>query len=274
MTKLTESTNVQISSLLHSGFQHPVTRKWQQLSNTLTKESLLFPVFIHDKDDEITEITAMPGQYRYGINTIKQVFTPLVELGLKSVLLFGVLTNGSKDECGTSADSVHGPVIQAIRIFRKEFPQLLVCCDLCLCPYTSHGHCGILDSSGHIDNLKSIERLSQVALAYAVAGCQIIAPSDMMDGRIRSMKQKLLDNGFGNKVAVLAYSAKFASSFYGPFRDAAASAPAFGDRKCYQLPPHARGLARRALVNYLIVSIGITHIFRNEMQRKELIWSW
>jgi porphobilinogen synthase len=162
-------------------------------------------------------------------------------------LLFGVPGNIVKDNHGSGADDEQGPVIQAIKFFRKEFPSVLVACDVCLCAYTNHGHCGILTEKG-LDNLASIERLAEISLHFAQAGCQLIAPSDMMDGRIRAIKEKLLSNGLGSQVAVMSYSAKFASAFYGPFRDAACSNPSFGDRKCYQLPPGARGLARRALV--------------------------
>ncbi|KAJ1560728.1 hypothetical protein HK096_007449, partial [Nowakowskiella sp. JEL0078] len=144
------------------------------------------------------------------------------------------------------ADDEDGPVIRAIELFRKEFPNVLVACDLCLCAYTDHGHCGLIHKDGTIDNVASITRLAQVAVNYAKAGCQVIAPSDMMDGRIGAIKQALLENGLSNTVAVMSYSAKFASVFYGPFRDAACSAPSSGDRKNYQLPPISRGLARRA----------------------------
>jgi porphobilinogen synthase len=235
-----------ISSLLHSGYQHPVTREWQKKSG-LTKFSLIFPVFVHDKPDIVEEIASLPGQYRYGVNTLVDSFRPLVAKGLKCVLLFGVPTAMPKDNNGSSADSDNSIVIQAIQVFRKSFPDLLVACDLCLCAYTSHGHCGILDNS-HLNNDASIKRLAAVALSYAQNGCQLIAPSDMQDGRIRAIKDVLLANGLGSRVAVMSYSAKFASVFYGPFRDAAGSAPGKGDRKCYQLPPGARGLARRALV--------------------------
>lgn len=119
---------------------------------------------------------------------------------------------------------------------------------MCLCPYTSHGHCGILNPNGTIDNKKSIKRLAAVALSYAKAGAHIVAPSDMMDGRVGAIKSALIDAGIGNGVSVLSYSAKFASCFYGPFRDAAKSAPSFGDRKAYQLPPGSSGLAKRAVV--------------------------
>lgn len=189
----------------------------------------------------------MPGQSRYGINTLKAALEPLVAKGLKTVLIFGVPGKIEKDDRGTAADSSNTPAVMATKKLREWFPNLLVACDVCLCPYTSHGHCGILRTNGSIDKDASIKRLAEISLAYAKAGCQIIAPSDMMDGRVGAIKQILADNGFGNTVTVMSYSAKFASSFYGPFRDAAKSAPAFGDRKCYQLPPGSIGLAERAV---------------------------
>lgn len=140
-------------------------------------------------------------------------------------------------------------MIRALPKLREWFPDLVLACDVCLCPYTDHGHCGLF----HDDSLcseRSSKRLAEIALAYAVAGAHIIAPSDMMDNRIGAIKTMLRDWGHGSKVAVLSYAVKFASSFYGPFRDAARSAPSFGDRKCYQLPSGSRGLAYRAAVGY------------------------
>lgn len=130
-------------------------------------------------------------------------------------------------------------------VIRKAFPDLLIACDVCLCPYTSHGHCGIIEK-GNLNNEKSIERIATIALNYARSGAQIVAPSDMMDNRILAIKRKLIDNGFENRCSLLSYSVKFASGFYGPFRDAAKSAPSQGDRKAYQLPAGSRGLAIRA----------------------------
>ncbi|KAJ3214412.1 hypothetical protein HDU67_001699 [Dinochytrium kinnereticum] len=238
-----------MDKILHSGYHHATLRRWQSNEGrVLTKSSLIFPIFISDHDDVKEEITTMPGQFRYGVNTLKASFEPLVKKGLKCVLIFGVPSIKQKDACGTLADDVEGPVIRAVKLFRSEFPEVLVACDLCLCEYTSHGHCGILREDGSINNEESIKRLAEVGLSYAKAGCQIIAPSDMMDGRIKAIKDLLHLNGLSNRVSVMAYSAKFASVFYGPFRDAACSAPSFGDRKCYQLPPGARGLAKRALI--------------------------
>ena len=129
-----------------------------------------------------------------------------------------------------------------------------------MCPFTDHGHCGILNGDGTIHNTQSTSRLAQIALAYAKAGAHIVAPSDMMDGRIKSIKQELVKAELSHRVAVMSYSAKFASAFYGPFRDAAKSSPSFGDRKCYQLPPGSRGLARRAIVRYCRVNFTVNCI--------------
>jgi porphobilinogen synthase len=190
----------------------------------------------------------MPGVKRWGLNKIVSHLAPLVDLGLKSVLIFGVQTESVKDATGTSADSKeHSPVLPAIRLIRKTFPKLLVACDVCLCGYTNHGHCGILTPEGIIDNPKSVERLAEISLNFALAGCQVIAPSDMMDGRILAIKNVLKKANLLNQVPVLSYAAKFSSCFYGPFRNAASSAPAFGDRKAYQIPSGSTGLAMRAV---------------------------
>lgn len=174
----------------------------------------------------------------------------------------------TQDGRGTPADDASGPVILAIKKLRELYPSLYIACDVCLCEYTDHGHCGLLNNDGTINTPPSVDRIAQVAVNYARAGAHCVAPSDMMDGRIKSIKRGLMDAGFGNKCTLMSYSAKFASSLYGPFRyafsppssqrsfflkryyrDAAGSAPSFGDRKCYQLPPTARGLARRAIVS-------------------------
>ncbi|PVD22240.1 hypothetical protein C0Q70_18048 [Pomacea canaliculata] len=209
----------------------------------------------------------MPGIRRYGINRLKEAVAPLIAKGLKSVLIFGVPGKVEKDGKGSAADDEDGPVIKSVKKLHEWFPGLLIACDVCLCPYTDHGHCGILRENGTIDNEASIQRLAEVAVAYAKAGCQVIAPSDMMDGRIGAIKKALFKNDMGNTVSVMSYSAKFASSFYGPFRDAAKSAPAFGDRRCYQLPPGSIGLAERAVdrdvaegADFLMVKPGIAYL--------------
>jgi len=235
------------SSVLHGGFFTDVLRDWQSIGTEVCPNNLMFPIFITENEDAIEPIDALPGQSRFGVNRLVEFLKPVVANGLTSVLLFGITTTFDKDDRGSGADDENTPVIKAVKVLAAAFPKLLIACDVCLCPYTSHGHCGIFNSSGSLDNDASIARLAEVALAYAKAGCHIVAPSDMMDGRVGSIKQALMKAGIANKVSLMSYSAKFASGFYGPFREAAKSAPAFGDRRCYQLPPGARGLAMRAL---------------------------
>lgn len=247
----TQATSVSIagdiSSQLHSGYSHPLSRAWQA-ERQLTKAMLIYPLFITDNPDEITPIPSLPNQNRLGLNKLVPFLQPLIEQGLRSVILFGVpLAAGVKDALGTAADDPNGPVIQAIRLLRRSYPQLFIVTDVCLCEYTSHGHCGILYEDGSMNNAMSVERISDVAMAYARAGAHCVAPSDMNDGRIRAIKLKLIEEGISHRVNLMSYSAKFSGCLYGPFRDAAGSCPSFGDRKCYQLPPGGRGLARRAI---------------------------
>ncbi|CAN8106256.1 unnamed protein product [Discula destructiva] len=237
-----------ISSQLHGGYAHPLARQWQA-ERQLTKAMLIYPLFVSDQDDEEILIPSLPNQYRRGINKLVPFLEPLVHKGLRSVMLFGVpLAAGTKDALGTAADDPKGPVIQAIRLLRQRFPQLYITADVCLCEYTSHGHCGILRDDGSLNNQLSVDRISDVAIAYAQAGAHCVAPSDMNDGRIRAIKLKLIEEGIAHRTLLMSYAAKFSGCLYGPFRDAAGSCPSFGDRKCYQLPPGGRGLARRAIV--------------------------
>ncbi|KAF9469957.1 hypothetical protein BDZ94DRAFT_1279069 [Collybia nuda] len=236
-----------ISSILQGGYQHPLSRSWQA-KQQLTKSMLMYPIFISDDPDASEIIATLPGQRRWGLNKLELFLAPLIQKGLKSVILFGVPQSCIKDSRGTPADDPSGPVILAIKKLRSLFPSLYIACDVCLCEYTDHGHCGLLHDDGTINTEPSVSRIAEVAVNYAKAGAHCVAPSDMMDGRIKSIKQGLMDAGLGNKCTLMSYSAKFASSLYGPFRDAAGSAPSFGDRKCYQLPPTARGLARRAIL--------------------------
>jgi len=207
----------------------------------------MYPIFISDDPDASQVILTLPGQRRWGVNKLEGFLAPLVQKGLQSVILFGVPLNCIKDGRGTPADDPSGPVILAIKKLRSLFPGLYIACDVCLCEYTDHGHCGLLHDDGTINPTPSVARIAEVAVNYAKAGAHCVAPSDMMDGRVKAIKGGLIDAGLGNKCTLMSYSAKFASSLYGPFRDAAGSAPSFGDRKCYQLPPAARGLARRAI---------------------------
>ena len=209
---------------------------------------LIYPLFISDQPDEETLIPSLPNIYRRGINKLSSHLAPLVAKGLRSVILFGVPTSPNvKDALGTAADDPKGPVIRSIRLLRRTFPQLFIVADVCLCEYTSHGHCGILRDDGSLNNQLSVDRISDVAITYAEAGAHCVAPSDMNDGRIRAIKLKLIEAGIAHSVVLMSYSAKFSGCLYGPFRDAAGSCPSFGDRKCYQLPPGGRGLARRAI---------------------------
>ncbi|KAI9849297.1 MAG: Aminolevulinate dehydratase [Sclerophora amabilis] len=246
-TATSVSISGDISSQLHGGYNHPLARSWQA-ERQLTKSMLIYPLFISDQPDEESLIPSLPNQHRRGVNRIAAFIEPLVRKGLKSVILFGVpVSPGVKDALGTAADDPKGPVIESIRVLRARFPQLFIVADVCLCEYTSHGHCGILREDGSLNNQLSVDRISDVAMAYANAGAHCVAPSDMNDGRIRAIKLKLIEEGIAHKVVLMSYSAKFSGCLYGPFRDAAGSCPSFGDRRCYQLPPGGRGLARRAI---------------------------
>ncbi|XP_071543378.1 delta-aminolevulinic acid dehydratase [Panulirus ornatus] len=253
--------------VLHSGYFNSTMRRWQTSNTEIHPWNLMYPVFVVDDADAEQPVASLPGVTRYGINKLVPAIKPLVQNGLSSVLLFGVPSNMPKDEYGSSADAPNTPVILAVKLLREAFPDLLVACDVCLCAYTSHGHCGILNKDGTIDNTPSIKRLAEQATAYAKAGAQIIAPSDMMDGRVGAIKASLKEAGLASRVSVLSYAVKFASSFYGPFRDAAKSAPAFGDRRCYQLPSGSAGLASRAAdrdveegADMLMVKPGIAYL--------------
>jgi len=238
----------EITSILQGGYNHPLARQWQA-ETKLSKSMFMYPLFITDNDDEETIIPSLPGQYRRGVNKLVPFLEPLVKLGLKSVILFGVpLHPDAKDPTASKASDPDGPVVQGIKVLRKAFPDLYIACDVCLCEYTSHGHCGVLHEDGRLKNAESIQRIADIAGDYALAGANCVAPSDMNDGRIGAIKKKLIELGLENKVLLMSYAAKFSGCLYGPFRDAAGSAPSFGDRKAYQLPPPARGLAHRAVI--------------------------
>uniref|UniRef100_H2ZQD8 Delta-aminolevulinic acid dehydratase n=1 Tax=Ciona savignyi TaxID=51511 RepID=H2ZQD8_CIOSA len=244
-------SDVVLKGQLHSSIHHPTLRAWNSIGSNLNADTLMYPVFVTDSSDDAFEpIPSLPGQARHGVDHLIEFLRPLVQgddsLPLKAVLVFGVPTKVKKDGRGSGADDPMGPVIRGIKKLRESFPELLVAADVCLCAYTDHGHCGILYENGKINNAPSVERLAQVGVKYAEAGAHIVAPSDMMDGRVKAIKLGLLKAGLAGYTSVLSYSAKFSSCFYGPFRDAAQSSPSFGDRKCYQLPPGARGLAMRA----------------------------
>ncbi|KAI0230032.1 Aminolevulinate dehydratase [Massospora cicadina] len=232
-------------SLLHSGYHHPTLREWQT-GKSISKSSLIYPIFVSDQDDLQESIASLPGQFRWGLGKLEGFIGPLVKKGLRSVMIFGVSMKVAKDGRGSAADDPRGPVIRAIKLFREKFPEVVVTCDVCLCAYTSSGHCGILHEDGSLDSPASCERLAEVSLQYAQAGCHVLVPSDMMDGRVKAIKTILLNHKLAHKCSVMSMSSKYASVFYGPFRDACQTSTEFGNRKAYQLPPGSRGLAIKA----------------------------
>lgn len=202
------------------------------LSSTILRvDDFIYPMFIVYGQNKEIEIKSMPGVFQYSLDKLVFAVEGIVKLGIKSVLLFGIPEN--KDSVGTGAYIETGIVQQAVRLLKKEFPDLIIVTDVCLCEYTDHGHCGLIEN-GNVLNDETLELLNKTALSHAQAGADIVAPSDMMDGRIGTVRRELDLNGFEN-TTIMAYSAKYASSFYGPFRDAADSTPQFGDRKTYQM---------------------------------------
>lgn len=197
----------------------------------LNISNLIAPIFVRHGTKVVEPIGAMPGVHRYSIDQLPDYLGRLVEVGLPAVLFFGIPL--SKDEMGTEAYSSTGIVPQAIREAKKRFSSLIVAADVCLCEYTSHGHCGVIER-GKVDNDRTLPLLAKAALEYAKAGADVVAPSAMMDGQVRSIRNLLDDSGFQDTL-VMGYSAKYASCFYGPFREAAGSAPSFGDRRGYQM---------------------------------------
>ena len=194
----------------------------------ISADTLIYPMFVQEGKNIKEEIASMPGQYRWSLDRVDEILQQISDSGVKSVLLFGI--PAKKDAVGSSAWQPDGIVQQAIRHIKTAYPQLYVITDVCMCEYTSHGHCGIL-CDHDVDNDQTLEVLAKTALSHVQAG------ADMMDGRVGKIRQVLDENGFIN-TPILAYSVKYASAFYGPFRDAAGSAPAFGDRKTYQMDPH------------------------------------
>lgn len=196
--------------------------------------SLIYPLFVREGSGITEEIPTMPGQYRYSVDTMGEKLASLQNAGVSSVMFFGIPDH--KDEVGSGAYDANGIVQRALRQTRKDFPNMYLITDVCMCEYTSHGHCGVL--CGHeVDNDKTLKLLAQTALSHAEAGADMVAPSDMMDGRVAAIRTILDSHGYIN-TPIMSYAVKYASAFYGPFRDAAGSAPAFGDRKSYQMDYH------------------------------------
>lgn len=202
----------------------------------MDKSSLVYPMFVMDGENKKEEIPTMPGQFRYTLDRMPEALNELAGAGVGSVMLFGIPEH--KDEVGSGAYACDGIIQRALEKAKKEVPDLYYIGDVCMCEYTSHGHCGILKGE-YVDNDLTLEKLAQIAVSQVQAGADMVAPSDMMDGHIRAIREGLDKNGFVT-TPIMSYAVKYASAFYGPFRDAAGSAPAFGDRKSYQMDYHNR----------------------------------
>ena len=211
-------------------------RQTEQIRNLvretdLLPDRLIYPMFVTHGENKRIEVESMPGCHQQSINHLVEEAHEVRELGIPGVLLFGI--PAEKDDAGTSAYDEEGIIQMAIAALKEEVPELIVITDVCLCEYTSHGHCGIV-KDGDVDNDMTLEMLAKIALSHAEAGADIIAPSDMMDGRVAAIRTGLDNEGFIN-TPIMSYAAKFASAYYGPFREAAESTPEFGDRRSYQM---------------------------------------
>lgn len=205
----------------------------------VSPDSLIYPLFLVEGTDIKRPIPSLEGQYHWSADRVCEEIAACMEAGVSRVLLFGIPSH--KDCCGSSAWDPNGVVQQGIRAIKQAYPDCYVITDVCMCEYTDHGHCGILHGQ-EVDNDKTLEVLAKTALSHVQAGADMVAPSDMMDGRVAAIRSVLDQNGY-TSTPILSYSAKYASAFYGPFREAAGSAPAFGDRRGYQMDPHNRNEA-------------------------------
>ena len=209
----------------------------------LSVQDFIYPYFVVEGEGVVEPVPTMPGINRYSIDTLVEDALEVKGLGIDKVLLFGVVSDDVKDERGTAAYADDSLIVRAVRAIKQASPQTVVFTDVCLCGYTSHGHCGLLHHHD-VDNDTTLPLLAEMAYQHAKAGADFVAPSAMMDGQVEAIKHRLREAGLDGKTKVLAYSAKYASAFYGPFRDAADSAPSFGDRKTYQMDyrTHDQGL--------------------------------
>lgn len=217
---------------------------------TLSANDLMMPYFVYETDDENfkKEVSSMPGQFQLSLKQLELKVEEAIANGLKSLILFGI--PAEKDPAGTQAYDDNGIVQQAVRMLKKRWPELLVATDVCLCEFTSHGHCGLVKGD-EILNDATLDLLAKTALSHAKAGADMVAPSDMMDGRVAAIREILDENGFEN-LPLMSYSVKYASAYYGPFREAAEGAPQFGDRKTYQMDPaNAREGLREAAADVI-----------------------
>lgn len=222
----------------------PAMRKMVR-ETRLSAADMIYPIFVEEGEGMTAPVESMPTVYRYSIDRLEEILPQIAESGIAGLLIFGVPKH--KDEFATEAYCDEGVTQQAIRYIKKNYPELIVIADVCLCEYTNHGHCGVICGE-KILNDETLPLLSKMAVSMAKAGADIIAPSDMMDGRVAAIRAALDENGYID-VPIMSYSAKFASGYYSPFRDAADSAPSFGDRKTYQMDPANRREALREIAD-------------------------
>lgn len=248
----------------HRRLRHSANLRALVRETHLHIEDLVYPLFIAEGEDIKNEVSSMPGVFQLSLDRLTEEIEEVVSLGIKAVLLFGVPVE--KDEVGKGAYHEHGIVQEATRVIKKNFPEILVIADTCLCEYTSHGHCGIVSDSGNVLNDPSLQLLVDTAISQAEAGADIIAPSNMMDGFVTAIRAGLDKAGF-EEIPIMSYAVKYASAFYGPFRDAADSTPQFGDRKTYQMDPANRLEALREAesdtfegADFLIVKPGMPYL--------------
>lgn len=202
----------------------------------LNVEDLIYPLFIVEGEGIKSEISSLPDVYHFSLDMLEDEIKEIKDLGIEHVILFGIPHDHDKNECGSEAYNDNGIIQRAIRKIKEIDSEVNVITDVCMCEYTSHGHCGILNEKGYVKNDVTLEYLAKIAVSHAKAGADMVAPSDMMDGRIAALREGLDEAGFED-IGIMAYSVKYASTFYGPFREAANSAPSFGDRKTYQMDP-------------------------------------
>ncbi|MBC1725716.1 porphobilinogen synthase [Listeria seeligeri] len=229
----------------------------------LHTDDLIYPIFVKDGEEPKSEVVSMPGVFQFPLHELAEEIVTIQKLGIKALILFGI--PAEKDAVGTQAYHDHGIIQEATRLIKTKFPEMIVVADTCLCEFTDHGHCGVIQD-GEILNDESLELLQKTAVSQAAAGADIIAPSNMMDGFVQVIREGLDEAGFQD-IPIMSYAVKYASAFYGPFRDAAGSAPQFGDRKSYQMDPANREEALREAISdeqegadFLIVKPSLSYL--------------
>ncbi|MBC1602600.1 porphobilinogen synthase [Listeria welshimeri] len=229
----------------------------------LHTDDLIYPIFVKDGTESKTEVVSMPGVFQFPLHELEEEMRTVESLGIKAVILFGI--PAKKDAVGTQAYHDHGIIQEATKLIKNNHPEIIVVADTCLCEFTDHGHCGVIEN-GEILNDESLELLKKTAVSQASAGADIIAPSNMMDGFVQVIREGLDEAGFYD-IPIMSYAVKYASAFYGPFRDAAGSAPQFGDRKSYQMDPANREEALREAISdekegadFLIVKPSLSYL--------------